>query len=331
MSVSVIIPLYNKAPYIRRCLDSVLAQTVSDFEVIVVDDGSTDRSRSLVAAYLDPRIRLICQENAGPGAARNRGIAEARYPLLAFLDADDEWLPTFLEEGIRLLGEYGPDVASISFGYFEEPAGISREGLWRALGITEGVHVLSTDMSPVLASEMLAYMAPCTIARAEVVRRWGGFYERDRRPYGEDSFFWLKVLLNERIAFSLTPLHRFHQEASELSLNLPGPRPVEPFLLFPEEIEAVCPSHLRELLHRLLAVYAVKTAFMLGRWGQWREARALWKRYRTRGAWRYPQYFHALVCCTPLGRVLVRGERRFRACFHKIRNSKASRFNRADN
>jgi glycosyltransferase involved in cell wall biosynthesis len=75
--VSIVIPLYNKAPYVRRSLDSIAQQTFGDFEVLVVNDGSTDGGERLVADYPDPRFRLINQPNAGPGAARNRGVAEA--------------------------------------------------------------------------------------------------------------------------------------------------------------------------------------------------------------------------------------------------------------
>jgi len=95
---SVIIPLYNKAHYIRRSLESVLGQTFVDFEVIVVDDGSTDDGGSIVSQYDDRRIRLIRQENAGECAARNRGVSEAESSWLAFLDADDEYLPDFLQK-----------------------------------------------------------------------------------------------------------------------------------------------------------------------------------------------------------------------------------------
>ena len=117
--VSVIVPLYNKAAYVRRALDSISRQTFTDFEVIVVDDGSTDKGPALVTAFADKRIRMLTQANLGPGAARNRGIERARGELIAFLDADDEWLPNYLEESVRLLDGYGTGVASITSGYIE--------------------------------------------------------------------------------------------------------------------------------------------------------------------------------------------------------------------
>src|SRR6185436_3865509 len=127
LKLSIIIPLYNKAPYVRRALDSIAAQSLSDFEVIVIDDGSTDDGAAIVADYADPRCRLLKKANAGPGAARNTGIGQAQGEFIAFLDADDEWLPTYLEESVRLLEECGPEVAAVTSGYFEYPNSISTE------------------------------------------------------------------------------------------------------------------------------------------------------------------------------------------------------------
>src|SRR5437762_2348532 len=91
VKISIIIPLFDKSAYIERALASIAAQTFDDYEVIVVDDGSRDDGPAKVRDWNDARVRLIQQPNAGPGAARNRGIAEARADWLAFLDADDEW------------------------------------------------------------------------------------------------------------------------------------------------------------------------------------------------------------------------------------------------
>src|ERR1700742_2594037 len=112
MRVSVVVPLYNKARFVRRTIDSILGQRFTDFEVIVVNDGSSDGGEKIVEAISDPRLRLISQPNAGPGAARNRGLAEARGEYVAFLDSDDEWLPDFLTIAVSALDASGAACAS---------------------------------------------------------------------------------------------------------------------------------------------------------------------------------------------------------------------------
>jgi hypothetical protein len=204
--------------------------------------------------------------------------------------------------------------AAVTSCYFEHPPGASRAPMWRARGVREGARQAAPDTPPNLFVQMLAYMSPCsTVARAEVLKRWGGFYDAGRCLYGEDAFLWMKVLLNERVAFHLEPLVRFHHDASGLSRNLGGARPVEPFLLHPEEIGASCPAHMRELLGRVLAIRALKTACVLGYWGSWREARALRRRFAVAGDWRLPKYIPAQVCSTPLGAGLGAAWRALRA------------------
>jgi len=99
--VSVIIPLYNKEPYVERALRSVLMQSIQTFEIIVVEGGSTDNSLEKVQRFDDPRITVVQQREKGVSAARNEGVQAARSEFLAFLDADDEWMPGFIETMIR--------------------------------------------------------------------------------------------------------------------------------------------------------------------------------------------------------------------------------------
>jgi len=105
MRVSVVIPAFHAATFIRRTIDSVLAQSYRDFEVIVVDDGSPDNTSEVAGSY-GARVRCIRQANAGDAAARNAGIAAADGPWIAFLDHDDEWLPAKLERQMHLLAEH---------------------------------------------------------------------------------------------------------------------------------------------------------------------------------------------------------------------------------
>ena len=304
MRVSVIIPLFNKAPYIERALASVASQTFTDFELIVIDDGSTDGGAAIVESFSDPRLRLIKQDNTGPGAARNRGLREAKGELVAFLDADDEWLPSYLGESVRLLDEQ-PEAAAVTSGYFAYPAGASTEVLWRSRGLTDGLVHVTPETKPSLVIALLPYMTPCTtVARARVLQRWGGFYQVNLCTHAEDAHLWLKVLLNESVVVNLKPLARLHFEASGPTQTRRAARPIEPFLIHPEEIEACCSPEFRELLSRVLAIRAFKTACMLGYWGQWRAARDLRQRFAVAQSWRLPKYVPAHVCSTPFGSAL---------------------------
>lgn len=101
-TVSVIVPAYNAAAFLRRAIDSVLGQTWRDVELIVVDDGSTDDTLQVLAGYGDG-LRVLTQANAGPAAARNRGLRESHGEFVAFLDADDWWLPAKLERQVALM------------------------------------------------------------------------------------------------------------------------------------------------------------------------------------------------------------------------------------
>ena len=105
---SVVIPLYNKEPYIKDCLDSIMSQTFSDFEVVIVDDGSTDNSVDLVKRlYPSDKVRIIQKINGGPSSARNKGVQEAKGEWIVFLDADDLFLPNALENFNKLIIENG--------------------------------------------------------------------------------------------------------------------------------------------------------------------------------------------------------------------------------
>ena len=111
---SVVIPAFNYARYLPEAIASVLAQTFTALELIVVDDGSTDGTADACAQYTDPRFRYVRQENAGLSAARNTGILQARHSYIAFLDADDRWEPGFLEAVTNKFASLGPKFVAVA-------------------------------------------------------------------------------------------------------------------------------------------------------------------------------------------------------------------------
>lgn len=114
--ISVVIPLYNKEKSIKSTLESVLEQTYTDYEIVVVDDGSTDNSVNVVNEFSDCRIRLIRKVNGGVSSARNEGILAAKGEYIAFLDGDDLWHPLYLETLNQLILDY-PDAAIYGIGF----------------------------------------------------------------------------------------------------------------------------------------------------------------------------------------------------------------------
>ena len=119
--VSVVIPAYNCARFIREALDSALAQDYPGVEVIVVDDGSTDETGAILASY-GAQIRLISQRNRGCAAARNAGVAHARGKYIAFLDGDDAWWPWKIGYQMQALGETGYKLAYSRFIVWHQEA-----------------------------------------------------------------------------------------------------------------------------------------------------------------------------------------------------------------
>jgi glycosyltransferase involved in cell wall biosynthesis len=198
MSVSVVIPLYNKGPHIRRALDSVIAQTRGDFEVIVVNDGSTDKGPEAVQELADPRIRLISQSNGGASTARNRGVREAKFDLIAFLDADDRWEPRFLETVLRLRERHPGAGAYATAFSIRKPD--HTEHLVRYGGIPaapwEGI--IPDYFDSVIATPPVC--ASSVAIPKRVFEAVGYFPEGVSR--GEDSDMWLRVALHYPVAFS---------------------------------------------------------------------------------------------------------------------------------
>jgi len=184
--VSIIMPLYNAAEYVLRSVASVFAQSVKDFELIIVDDGSTDTGADLLReAYgSDPRRRIITQANSGVSAARNRGLAEIRGDLAAFLDADDEWMPEHLEDILAMAKRF-PDAGLLGTGYRQ----ICRGGYISEISICGTEPELVRDYFSAARSVpfgSLLHISACAVTR-KAYDCLGGFIENE--PYGEDTEF----------------------------------------------------------------------------------------------------------------------------------------------
>ena len=114
MKISVIVPVYNTEKYLPRCIDSILAQTFTDFELLLIDDGSTDNSGRICGEYAlkDKRIKVVHKENGGVSRARNLGIDNAQGEYLSFIDSDDYIRPTMYSELIAIADKYNVDLVS---------------------------------------------------------------------------------------------------------------------------------------------------------------------------------------------------------------------------
>jgi len=213
-TVSVIVPAYNAAPFIGETLRSVFAQRFSDFDVFVVNDGSpdTDALEREIASYR-ARLTYIVQENRGASAARNAGIKSAQGEYIAFLDADDIWLPDYLAEQLQFIHETNSDLVCADAVVFDE-SGVDSKTYMEALtddcsdrgrvgfnGLIRGEQNLITSG---------------VVAKREPVVRAGLFDESLRNA--QDFDLWVRMtLLGLRLSFQRKPLLRYRNREGSLS------------------------------------------------------------------------------------------------------------------
>lgn len=214
MSFSVVIPLYNKALHIERAVKSVLHQTYQEFEIVVVNDGSTDCGRDVVENIHDTRLRLINQSNQGASAARNRGIEAANHHYIAFLDADDEWQPNYLEEVQILIsnfpscGGYATAVKTIrpNGSIFFPQLACLPSSPW--IGIIPNIFkFFITSISGFIPSSM--------VVPKRILKEVGGFPEGVNLM--EDIACWIAIGMSNPIAINTKRLVIYHQDASNRS------------------------------------------------------------------------------------------------------------------
>lgn len=204
--ITVVIPLYNKKDSIATALNCVLAQTFQDFEVVVVDDGSTDNGAAVVEGYTDSRIRLIRQENAGVSAARNKGIEKARGEYVAFLDADDEWLPEFLEEIVALQKEF-PACRAQAMNYVFNSYGVKSSTILRKIPFKGKRGVLINYFKVASCSHPPVWTSAVCIER-KLLQEIGGFPVGVKS--GEDLWVWAHVAVRTQWAYSMKALAQYN-------------------------------------------------------------------------------------------------------------------------
>lgn len=193
-SFSVVIPLYNKKDSIRTSIGSVLEQTFSAFELIVVNDGSTDGSAEWVSEIHDPRLRLLHQPNAGVSAARNRGIQEARNRFIAFLDADDFWEPEYLQEMADFIRSF-PDAGMYGCAYDKVDNDAKRPVNFYLPGGYKGI--LQNYFKHARKNHL--FWSSAVVIRKDILDRVGFFDER--MSIGEDLDLWFRIALDHKVAF----------------------------------------------------------------------------------------------------------------------------------
>ena len=204
--ISVVIPLYNKEKQIAHTLQSVFNQTFQNFEVVIVDDGSTDGSVAEVEKLSDSRIRLIHQKNAGVAAARNRGIEEAKGDLIAFLDADDEWKPEYLATQYHLSQKY-PDCNVFACNYeFRNIEGKVTPTIIRKLPFTGEDGILSNYFEVASCSHPPLWTS-AVVVKKQAIQAIGGFPVGIKS--GEDLLTWARLAVNDKIAYSKISLAVF--------------------------------------------------------------------------------------------------------------------------
>lgn len=218
--ISIVIPLYNKEKQIGLALQSVFQQTYQDFEIIIVDDGSTDQSAEVVKKSNDKRIKLFQQKNAGVSAARNQGVEIAQGEWIAFLDADDEWMPEYLETQVTLSEKF-PEASVCATGYVLQDEFGKRH--------TPKVHCSYIDENGGLITnyfEIVASSAPLITSISVFIKKKalldvGGFLLN--ATLGEDLITWAKLACKCTIAYTPKALAIYHFPNTQLLI--PGKKP----------------------------------------------------------------------------------------------------------
>ena len=210
--VSVVIPAFNYAKFLPNAVESVLRQTFRNFELIVVDDGSTDNTRAVMEQYHDERIRYVYQENSGLSAARNTGIRSSRFDYIAFLDADDEWMPDMLEVVMNAFAALPAEYGMVAGGCVSMDYDGNR---------SEGRNLrIETDREFVAGDFIMRNPAPLSssvVIKSCVFRDCGVFDTALRSS--EDRDMWIRIAVSYRVLFICKPVVSIRKHRHSMSAH----------------------------------------------------------------------------------------------------------------
>ncbi|NIC04402.1 glycosyltransferase family 2 protein [Billgrantia bachuensis] len=252
--ISIVVPVYNKENYVSRAIKSALAQTYTDFELIIVDDASTDRSMQKVAEFKDSRIRVLHRPQPGPGgyAARNYGIREARGSWIALLDADDAWFPEHLTQSMRIASEF-PDISIVSAARMSDVGGTKKLDPFAKRFIDHGPQILYLSDYLEFACKGLRAMGTNSILVKRDALYRSSIFPEGRTERSGDLYTWVELLARmKRMVWSPHVASISYRQASFVSRNsVPSMR------LFHEMVSDLEP-YIDEKQSRILKRYANK-------------------------------------------------------------------------
>lgn len=210
IAFSVIIPLYNKETEIHRAVRSVLQQTIKNFELIIVDDGSTDNSLQKAQEMKNDKIKIFTKKNGGVSSARNFGIKKSRYDYIAFLDADDEWKPDFLKTIHNLIFKF-PQAGLFATSYeIVNINGKKKTNQFRTIPPPPWEGIITSYFHSACI-EAIVWTSAVVIPRT-VIDKVGDFPKNI--TVGEDKDLWERVALEYPISYNASPLATYYHDSS---------------------------------------------------------------------------------------------------------------------
>ena len=266
-TVTVVLPIYNVAPYLDRCVSSVVGQTCEDIEIILVDDGSTDSCPALCDAWAkkDPRIRVIHKQNEGLGMARNTGIENAAGEYICFFDSDDYVAPDTVETTLAAARRHKADVVVFGFTPVKSSGAMGAAVIPRTdKAVYEGAEVTEAFLPDLISPDESGkkntnlWMSACmALFSAELIRRSNWRFTSERQIISEDVYSLLRLYRHVRCVAVLPEAFYFYCENQTSLTHVYRPDRFEKLDQFYEACQAVCDElgYSEEVRARLVHVY----------------------------------------------------------------------------